>query len=159
MLIIAKIMVECACPIYGAPLTNEPHHARSDWPSYFHRQFLLYASRRVEVKKSRSPLPLYSSRHTSRRTISLDFPDTLHFDYSFAISDTPTSRVSIPCTVSPFCADNLLTLTSVLEARLEQADVLKKVRSITPSQLVALLTSTGCRCHQGSSARLQLRLQ
>jgi hypothetical protein len=47
----------------------------------------------------------------------------------------------------------------VLEARLEQADVLKKVSGMLIDFRTPLLTPAGRRRNQGSRPRLQLRLQ
>lgn len=49
----------------------------------------------------------------------------------------------------------LLTFPTVLEARLEQADLLKKVSDQGEGTLLhGVLTSVGRRCHQGSGPGL-----
>ena len=110
---------------------------------------------------SRRPLPS-SNTHlsTKRQRTFLNLRPRSLFQSLRNDSTYPTSRVSTSSPTSRFLAHKYADIwVLVLEARLEQADVLKKVSGILTASRTPLLTSPGRRCNQGSRPRLQLRLQ
>jgi hypothetical protein len=126
----------------------------SDWPEMSTQPNL---SLRERDFPSRPPSLSFKRASPTKQSTLFNLQNFFTIQFPCNYFRYPTSRVSIHCTISLVLVSEYANyVTVVLEARLEQADLLKKVSSISRYLLIALLNCTGRRCNQGSRSRLQL---
>jgi hypothetical protein len=104
-------------------------------------------------QQTSSHLPIYTPTTFSITPPTYPNPPSPHYK-------PPHNPSRVRATTRPACENTANTIT-VLEARLEQANLLKKVCLLSHSLTVrhTLTFHPGRRRHQGSRPRLQLRLQ